>query len=107
MKIIEILKTHSWKILAVIFFVGFLSKGCTNNKIAKINKNLELHNKSMVNSIDSLTSVVSNLEKNTLKSKEARDIMEKVMLDYLIYEDDLDKGKISLSQIKNKIENND
>ena len=33
--------------------------------------------------------------------------MEKVMLEYLIYEDDLDKGKTSLSHIKNKIEEND
>ena len=33
--------------------------------------------------------------------------MEKVMLNYLIYEDDLDKGKTSLSQIKNKLEEND
>jgi hypothetical protein len=29
------------------------------------------------------------------------------MFNYLIYEDDVDKGKTSLSEIKNKIESND
>ena len=104
MKIIEILKNNIWKILTSIFFIAYLSNGCTNSKISKVNNNLETYNKSMVKSIDSLNNVLSKLEQTTLSSKQATDIMEKVMLNYLIYEDDLDKGKTSLSQIKNKIE---
>ena len=40
-------------------------------------------------------------------AKEVRDEMELTMFNYLIYEDDLDKGKSSLSDVKNKIEAND
>lgn len=107
MKIIEIVKTHAWKILTVIFFVGFIGKGCTNSKIAKTNNLLESQNEVMIKKVDSLSIVITNLKNKVVGSKETRDIMEKVMLDYLIYEDDLDKGKTSLSQIKDKIESND
>ena len=107
MKALEMVKTHVWKILTIIFLLGFIGRGCTSSKIAKTNKALESHNKEMVSTVDSLTSVIIKLEDKTVSSKEARDIMEKVMLNYLIYEDDLDKGKTSLSQIKDKIEKND
>lgn len=107
MKIVEMVKNHVWKILAVIFLLGFIGKGCTSSKIAKTNKALESHNEVMVKTVDSLATVIIDLENKVVGSKETRDIMEKVMLDYLIYEDDLDKGKTSLSQIKDKIEKND
>lgn len=100
-------KNHVWKILTVIFLLGFIGKGCTSSKIAKTNKALESHNEVMVKTVDSLATVIIDLENKVVGSKETRDIMEKVMLDYLIYEDDLDKGKTSLSQIKDKIEKND
>ena len=53
--------------------------------------------------IDSLNSVIVQYA----TEKQVRDQMEITMLNYLIYEDDLDKGKTSLSEIKNKIESND
>jgi len=107
MKFVEMVKTHAWKILTFIFLLGFIGRGCTSSKIAKTNKALESHNEVMVKTVDSLTTVITTLEDKVVGSKETRDIMEKVMLNYLIYEDDLDKGKISLSQIKDKIEKND
>ena len=39
--------------------------------------------------------------------KDVKDEMERTMLDFLIYEDELDKKKITISQIKEKIEAND
>ena len=39
--------------------------------------------------------------------KEITDEMERTMLDFLIYEDELDKKKITISQIKDKVEQND
>lgn len=107
MKIKEIVSKWAWQILAILFIILFLNKGCTNKKISKVNKNLDEKNVKLVKSIDSLSVEVNKLEKSAATKKEITDIMESVMLEYLIYEDDLDKGKTSLSQIKNKIESND
>jgi len=103
MKAIEFIKKWIWQILAALFFVLFIGKGCTSTKISKTNKNID----GLENKIDSLNFRLNQLEKSSLTDKKGRDMMEKVMLDFLIYEDDLDKGKTSLSQIKNKIESND
>jgi cell division protein FtsL len=103
MKAIEFIKKWIWQILAALFFILFIGKGCTSTKISKANKNID----DLEHKIDSLSSRLNQLEKNSLTDKKGRDMMEKVMLDFLIYEDDLDKGKTSLSQIKNKIESND
>ena len=97
--IITFCKQNIWKIVAVLFTLLFLTKGCTHNKINILSKKVEV----LQTKIDSLEKSIDQ----TSTSKEVRDEMEKVMLDYLIYEDDLDKGKTSLSSIKNKIESND
>ena len=55
---------------------------------------------SLQTKVDSLTTVLDG--KPDAKEVEYR--MEQVMYRYLIYEDDLDKGKISLSEIKNRID---
>ncbi len=103
MKFVETIKIWSWQILAVLFFVLFLEKGCTSTKISKTNKNIdEMHAE-----IDSLKNEISKLRDQSITRKDLKDEMERVMLDFLIYEDDLDRGKTSLSQIKNKIESND
>jgi len=49
-------------------------------------------------SIDSLVKV------GPLTKEEARHISEQVMFEFLLYEEDVDKGRTSLSDIKNKIE---
>lgn len=97
--IIAFCKQNIWKIVAILFAFLFITKGCTHSKVNTLGKKIEL-----------LQTKVDSLEKSidqTATAKEVRDEMEKVMLDYLIYEDDLDKGKASLSSIKNKIEAND
>ena len=107
MKIKDIIKNYAFQILTVIFILLYLSKGCTSKKISKVDKKLESISAGMIHSIDSLTNEIIMLKANCINEKQAHNIMEKVMLDFLIYEDDLDKGKTSLSQIKNKIEEND
>jgi hypothetical protein len=51
--------------------------------------------------------LLDSLRGTVASKKEVRDEMERTMFNYLIYEDDLDKGKSSLSDVKNKIESND
>lgn len=103
MKIVSFLKLHAWKVAAILFALLFLSKGCTNNKITNLDKKYEENTARLEKKVDSLQGIVSKVA----SAKQVRDEMERVMFDYLIYEDDIDKGKTSLSEIKNKIEAND
>ena len=99
----EFMKKWGMTTLAAIFFLLFMGRGCTSTKISKVNKivdSIEMH-------VDSLEQKIVKLEETTFNKKELKDEMERVMLDFLIYEDDLDKGRTSLSTIKDKIESND
>ena len=107
MKILNFVKEKAWPIIAILFIGLFLGKGCTSKKISKTNKVIAEYQAVSTHKIDSLQGVIISLEDKVLDSKETEDIMERVMLGFLIYEDDLDRGKTSLSQIKNKIESND
>lgn len=102
-KIIDLIKTNIWKITSVIFLFLFLSKGCTSTKISNLDKKYTDNTSRITAKLDSLTIAISHVS----TSKQVRDEMELTMFNYLIYEDDLDKGKTSLSEIKNKIESND
>jgi len=99
----EFVGTHIWKIMTVVFFFLFLGKGCTNNKISDLNDEFKANKTELVKYIDAAQKTTDS----AITTKEVKDIVEKVMLDFLIYEDDLDKGKISLSEVKDKIEAND
>lgn len=54
--------------------------------------------------IKNLKADVEFIKDNLATKKDIEDQMETVMLDFLIYEDELDKKKITISQIKQKIE---
>lgn len=101
--ILNFLKTHAWKVVAITFVLLFVSKGCVNNKISNLDKKYSEETLKLEKKIDSLQLQVSKMA----TAKQVRDEMEITMFNYLIYEDDLDKGKSSLSDIKNKIESND
>lgn len=101
--VLNFLKNHLWKVTTVLFALLFLSKGCTNNKISALEKKYQENTDRLEKKIDSLQMVTSKMA----SAKQVRDQMEITMFNYLIYEDDLDKGKSSLSDIKNKIESND
>lgn len=103
MKFIDNVKKWGWHILAAMFFFLYLGKGCTSSKIKKTNKNID----AVHVSVDSLKQEINILKNQLFTQDDLKNEMERVMLTFLIYEDDLDKGKASLSQIKNKIESND
>jgi hypothetical protein len=72
----------------------FLRQCGVNNDIDRIEK----ENKAISAQIDSV---------NTLSKPEIRKEMRQVMFEFLIYEDDFDKKKISLSEIKNRLEDSE
>lgn len=98
-KFTDFLKREGWKVSTALFLLLYLAKSCTSNKIA----NIQEDTRALEKRIDSLE---ARVEQNAT-AKQVRDEMERTMFNYLIYEDDLDKGKSSLSDIKNKIESND
>ena len=103
MKLSIYLKENIWKVTTFIFAILFIAKGCTNNKISSLDKKYSENTERLEHKIDSLQKSVSGMA----SAKQVRDEMEITMFNYLIYEDDVDKGKTSLSEIKNKIESND
>lgn len=72
----------------------FLRQCGVNSDIDRIKK----ENKAIGAQIDSV---------NTLSKPEIRKEMRQVMFEFLIYEDDFDKKKISLSEIKNRLEDSE
>ena len=71
--------------LVIVFF-----RQCgVNSEISKIKK----ENARISANIDSMVT-----------KEEMKKEMRQVMFEFLIYEDDFDKGKVSLSDLKNKIE---
>ena len=90
MKAIEKIKNYSW-IITLILILFILIRQCgVNRDIDRMEKSI----KSINNKVDSLE--IPNKE-------EIRKEMNETMFNFLIYEDDFDKGKASLSDIKSKI----
>lgn len=101
--IIDFLRKNMWQTTTVVLLLIVLGKGCTLSKISKLDSKCSENEVKLEKKLDSLNSVVNTFA----TEKQVRDQMEITMFNYLIYEDDLDKGKSSLSDIKNKIESND
>ena len=90
MKTIEKIKNYSWAItLVLVLFILFRQCG-VNRDIDRMEKSI----KSINNRADSL--VIPTKE-------DIRNELNETMFNFLIYEDDFDKGKASLSDIKSKI----
>ena len=90
MKTIEKIKNYSWAItLILVLFILFRQCG-VNRDMDRMEKSI----KSINNRADSL--VIPTKE-------DIRNEMNETMFNFLIYEDDFDKGKASLSDIKSKI----
>jgi hypothetical protein len=75
-------------VLCLLVIVFFRQCG-VNSEISKIKK----ENARISANIDSMVT-----------KEEMKKEMRQVMYEFLIYEDDFDKGKVSLSDLKNKIE---
>lgn len=92
---------RDWGMVIIVPLVIFsFFSGCNAKRYAE--ESVE-NTEEMKVTIDSLNEELANRP----TYKEVRDVMEEVMLDFLIYEDELDKKKITISQIKERIEAND
>jgi hypothetical protein len=86
----------NFQYILLVFLVLIFFKQCgIDREISRIKKEEKSSNESIVNKLDSI---------NTLTKAEMREEMRKVMFEFLIYEDDFDKKKTSLSEIKSRIE---
>lgn len=90
MKAIEKIKNYSWAITLLLVLFILMRQCGVNRDIDRMEKSI----KSINSKVDSL--VIPNKE-------EIRKEMNETMFNFLIYEDDFDKGKASLSNIKSKI----
>ena len=90
MKTIEKIKNYSWAITLILVLFILLRQCGVNRDIDRMEKSI----KSINNRVDSL--VIPTKE-------DIRNEMNETMFNFLIYEDDFDKGKASLSDIKSKI----
>ena len=90
MKTIEKIKNYSWAITLILVLFILLRQCGVNRDIDRMEKSI----KSINNRADSL--VIPTKE-------DIRNEMNETMFNFLIYEDDFDKGKASLSDIKSKI----
>jgi hypothetical protein len=93
MKFLEKIKSNSWWITLCLAFFILLRQCGSNRELSRIAK----ENKVISGSVDSLQKVC--LTKEQLDAS-----LKQNMFNFLIYEDDFDKGKTSLSEIKSKIE---
>jgi hypothetical protein len=89
---LEKIKSNSWAITMILLLIVLLRQCGVNRDIDKIEKNVK-----------NTGLVIDSLSKNTPSKKEIREEMNQTMFNFLIYEDDFDKGKTSLSEIKSKI----
>lgn len=78
-------------VLSIFTFFRSCSTGATVNKLEK-----------QVSKVDSLVSAGS-----TLSQREVDSIVKTRLYDFLIFEEDLDRGKTSLSDIRLKISGNE
>ena len=91
--IIQKLKENQWWICLILISLSFFrqcSTGRDFDKMVKTEKVIQMQ-------IDSIHSTM--VTQDQLKEE-----MNQSMFNFLIYEDDFDKGKASLSDIKSKIE---
>ena len=81
--------------------------GCNSSKkVDKLQEEITVIKDSSATKQDLKIELNKELKKYATK-KDVKDEMERTMLDFLIYEDELDKKRITISQIKDKIEAND
>jgi len=101
MKVLEKIKQHYHIISLVVLVMLFFRQCGINRDIDKLRKDYS----ETTSNIDSIYSEIKGME--LITESEIRENMNKVMFEYLIYEEDLDKGKISLSEIRSKIDSNE
>ena len=89
MKTLQNLKEYSWAVTLVLMVLIMFRQCGVNRDVDRIEKSV----KSIHQKVDSIPS-----------GDKIKQQMNEVMFDFLIYEDDFDKKKTSLSDIKQKIQ---
>ena len=89
MKTLQNLKEYSWAVTLVLMVLIMFRQCGVNRDVDRLEKSV----KSIHQKVDSIPS-----------GDKIKQQMNEVMFDFLIYEDDFDKKKTSLSDIKQKIQ---
>ena len=92
MKILEKIKTNYWAIVLLLIIIIFFRQCGIRRDIDKIEKNVKI-----------ITVKIDSMQNTMVTRDQVKYEMDQTMFNFLIYEDDFDKGKSSLSDIKNKI----
>ena len=92
MKILEKIKTNYWAIVLLLIIIIFFRQCGIRRDIDKIEKNVK-----------TITVKIDSVQNTMVTRDQVKYEMDQTMFNFLIYEDDFDKGKSSLSDIKNKI----
>lgn len=92
MKAIEKIKSNYWIILLFLTTIIFFKQCSVRNDIDRIEKNVRL-----------LEEKTDSIQDNAVTRDQVKYEMNQTMFNFLIYEDDFDKGRSSLSDIRNKI----
>lgn len=92
MKILEKIKTNYWAIVLLLIIIIFFRQCGIRRDIDKIEKNVKI-----------ITVKIDSVQNTMVTKDQVKYEMDQTMFNFLIYEDDFDKGKSSLSDIKNKI----
>lgn len=101
MKTIGKIKEYSWAIIMTILLLIYFQQCGRNRDISKINKSIK-ENSAYIDSTNEAIKNIVYIE--PVSKEEIKYEMEQMMYQFLIYEDDIDKGRISLSAVKIKME---
>jgi hypothetical protein len=94
MKTLEKIKEYSWAIILFLLLVVFLKQCGVNREVDRIDKEIK-----------KITQSTDSIQESLITKDQMDNALKQNMFNFLIYEDDFDKGKTSLSDIKSKIEN--
>jgi low affinity Fe/Cu permease len=94
MKTLEKIKEYSWSITLFLLLVVFLKQCGVNREVDRIDKEIK-----------KITQSTDSIQESLITKDQMDNALKQNMFNFLIYEDDFDKGKTSLSDIKSKIEN--
>jgi outer membrane lipoprotein-sorting protein len=92
MKIVEKIKANYWAIMLLLMLVILLRQCGIKRDIDRIEKNVK-----------TVTEKTDSIQNTMVTREQVKYEMDESMFNFLIYEDDFDKGRASLSDIKNKI----
>ncbi len=94
MKTIEKIKANYWIVLLFLTVIIFFKQCSMRNDMDRIEKNVK-----------TITEKTDSIQSTTVTRDQVKYEMNQTMFNFLIYEDDFDKGRSSLSDIRNKINN--